>query len=86
MSLALAPVYAIARFMLPRGPALVVVVLAAVAPLMYVTTLGMSENVGVSALSRRGLAAAADVGVAVASERRPAARRDRARVLGREFS
>jgi hypothetical protein len=44
MSLALLPAYGIARFMLPRGLSLVVVGLAAVAPLMYLTSLGMSEN------------------------------------------
>ncbi len=44
MSLALVPVYGIARFMLPRGPAFLVVGLAAIAPLMYFTTLGMSES------------------------------------------
>jgi hypothetical protein len=44
MSLALLPTYGIARFLLPRRPSLVVVALAALAPLMYTTTLGMSEN------------------------------------------
>jgi len=44
MSLALVPVYGIARFMLPRRPAFLVVGLAAIAPLMYYTALGMSEN------------------------------------------
>ena len=44
MSLSLLPVYGLARFMLPRRAALGVVVLAAVAPLMYYTALGMSEN------------------------------------------
>ena len=44
MSLSLFPVYGIARFVLPRRPALAVVALCALAPLMYYTTLGMSEN------------------------------------------
>lgn len=45
MSLALFPIYGIARFLLSRRLALVVVALAAVAPLMFYTGLGMSENV-----------------------------------------
>lgn len=44
MSLSLFPVYGIARFLLPRRPALVVVLLSAAAPLMYYTSLVMSEN------------------------------------------
>jgi Dolichyl-phosphate-mannose-protein mannosyltransferase len=44
MSLALVPAYGIARFLLPRREALAVVLLAALAPLMYMTALGMSEN------------------------------------------
>jgi Dolichyl-phosphate-mannose-protein mannosyltransferase len=44
MSLALVPAYGIARFLLPRRESLGVVVLAALAPLMYLTSLGMSEN------------------------------------------
>jgi len=44
MSLALLPVYGISRFLLPRRESLTVVALAALAPLMYLTSLGMSEN------------------------------------------
>ena len=44
MSLALLPVYGIARFLLPRDSSFLVVGLAAIAPLMYFTSLGMSEN------------------------------------------
>ena len=44
MSLALVPVYGIARFLLSRSPSFLVVGLAAIAPLMYFTSLGMSEN------------------------------------------
>lgn len=44
MSLSLVPAYGIARFLLPRRPAYLVAALVAVAPLMYYTALGMSEN------------------------------------------
>jgi len=44
MSLALFPIYKIGRFVLPRRHALIVAGLAALAPLMYYTTLAMSEN------------------------------------------
>jgi hypothetical protein len=44
MSLSLLPAYGIARHLLPRRPAYLVAVLVAVAPLMYYTALGMSEN------------------------------------------
>jgi hypothetical protein len=44
MSLAVFPIYKIGRFVLPRRHALIVAGLAAVAPLMYYTTLAMSEN------------------------------------------
>ena len=44
MSLAVFPIYGIARFVLPRRPALLVVGLSAAAPLMYYTTLVLSEN------------------------------------------
>src|SRR4029079_5130863 len=40
----LLPAYGIARHLLPRRPAYLVAVLVAVAPLMYYTALGMSEN------------------------------------------
>jgi hypothetical protein len=45
MSLAVIPVYGIARFVLPRRESLVVAALSAAAPLMYYTALGMSESV-----------------------------------------
>ena len=55
MSLALLPAYGIARFLLPRGPSLLVIGLAATAPLMYLTSLGMSENLAYPLfLLRRG--------------------------------
>jgi hypothetical protein len=44
MSLAVFPIYKISRFVLPRRHALIVAGLAALAPLMYYTTLAMSEN------------------------------------------
>ncbi len=44
MSLAVFPIYKIGRFVLPRRHALIVAGLAALAPLMYYTTLAMSEN------------------------------------------
>jgi hypothetical protein len=44
MSLAVFPVYKIARFVLPRRSSLVAAGLSAVAPLMYYTALAMSEN------------------------------------------
>ena len=44
MSLSLLPAYAIARFLLPRRHAYLVVLLVALAPLMYYSALGMSEN------------------------------------------
>jgi hypothetical protein len=44
MSLSLLPAYAIARFLLPRKPAYLVALLVALAPLMYYSALGMSEN------------------------------------------
>jgi hypothetical protein len=44
MSLAVFPIYKIGRFVAPRRHALIVAGLAALAPLMYYTTLAMSEN------------------------------------------
>jgi hypothetical protein len=44
MSLSVFPIYAIARFVLAKRDALLAAVLLAVAPLMYYTALGMSEN------------------------------------------